>query len=272
MRSGKRVLYAVAPVLVLVVLLGCSLRFATYIHAGVYPAYRFLQGRIIAVRTGSTEPIETDGFIIHSRPGIEAGADEIIDIAHLYSAGVYEFFGYDRSRPVEIVLFDDEKELKKALFIPEDLSAIGAYAGGRINLLGPESLSEGSAEGNRPENVFVHELAHLVMDDICRGNYPMWFTEGSSLYVEYLLLGYEWGAGFEYDRVYTVDELTQSFSELDEQAAYRQSFLLVRGLVEGYGAGTYRSLLHALGKGEPFETAFCRIYGFDSRKLAEQAQ
>ncbi len=268
MRSGKRVLFVLVPALVLAVLLACSQRFSTYIYTGVYPVFRYLQGQIIAGRTGDLTSIEANGFMVYSRSGDEVGAEGMIAIARDYSADVYEFFGYERTSPVEIVLFDDEEELKKALRIPEGLSAIGAYAGGRISLLLPESISGGEAEGNRPENVYVHELAHLVMDDICKGNYPMWFTEGSALYVEYLLLGYEWGAGWEYDKVYTIDELAHSFGDLDEQAAYRQSFLLVKDLIEGYGVGKYRSLLSALGKGETFETAFDRIYGFESRELA----
>ena len=42
-------------------------------------------------------------------------------------------------------------------------------------------------------NSFVHELTHLVVDDLAGGNFPVWFTEGSALYMEYMLLGYEWG-------------------------------------------------------------------------------
>jgi len=41
------------------------------------------------------------------------------------------------------------------------------------------------------ENTALHEMVHLFTDDLGKGNFPTWFTEGVSWYFEYKINGYE---------------------------------------------------------------------------------
>ena len=51
-------------------------------------------------------------------------------------------------------------------------------------------------------------------------------------------------------------------TEADEEQvlAYRQSFLLVKGLIEKYGRESYLDFLHSLGDGTDFEDALADVF------------
>ena len=84
------------------------------------------------------------------------------------------------------------------------------------------------------------------------GNFPVWFTEGSALYMEYMLLGYEWGRELGSADIYSIEELTDDFYRLDEYQAYRQAFLEVSDIIERIGWDGYLDLLQELGDGQDF--------------------
>ncbi|HZK57256.1 MAG TPA: hypothetical protein VFD17_03005, partial [Clostridia bacterium] len=131
---------------------------------------------------------------------------------------------------------------------------IGVYYGDSVHILNPELWAEKS-EGL--EYIFcnkgpmLHELVHLFTDHIGNGNFPMWFTEGVSLYFEYLVDGYEWGKGilFTDTNTYTIKELNNNFYGLNQYRAYTQSFRLVKNMVDSYGLDKLIDTITLLGEG-----------------------
>lgn len=115
-------------------------------------------------------------------------------------------------------------------------------------------------------NVFIHELTHLMVDYLAKGNFPMWFTEGSALFMEYTFLGYEWGQDVKEFKHFTLEDLTHRFSELDEYLAYKQSFLMVRSIIETFGRDKYLTLLKSLGRGKNFSSAMEQIFDIKDSK------
>jgi len=266
-KYGRRLLYALAGVMLLLALFMLTCR--DFLYTRVYPVFKRYEGLRIQRELDDYKLLDDGGFIIRYTDGDEASALKLRDIANEYGGCVSDFFGISREEPVEIILFPHETILKGMLRIPQDQSAMGAYAGGRINLLSPNRFVDINQDIDSFDNVFVHEYAHLAADDLARGNYPIWFTEGCALYLEYDVLGYEWGSDLMDEDLshITVDDLTYRFASVDEYKAYRASFLIVRGLVEGYGKMNLTGMLDKLGKGVSFEQALAEVYGLNTSEL-----
>ncbi|MDR6225406.1 peptidase MA family metallohydrolase [Desmospora profundinema] len=186
-----------------------------------------------------------------------------------------EEYDFTPSRPVPIFLFPDRESLQAHFSWSHSQSATGVYFSGSIYLLNPEIWYKGfpHAEENpqewarlfREKGPLVHEVAHFYLDRVTGGNYPLWYTEGFAQWVEYDQLGYEWivpSNRLTHQNLYRYEELRDHFDQLDNQAlAYRQSFLLVRHMVEEQGIETLHRLHRLLGQGTPFETAWEQVFG-----------
>jgi hypothetical protein len=233
----------------------------TYVYTAVQPAYRQLEGIRIAQAVEDFQQMTGSDFVIRFEAGDEAAALMVLDIARASGDQVLGFFNHHKERPVEIIVFPDEHRLKGALRIPTAHSAMGAYAGGKIHILSPQGFTGGTGSADVLQNVFVHELAHLVVDDLTKGNYPMMFTEGVALYLEYEVLGYEWGSDLMGAHGFTAEDLMSQFFALDEYRAYRASFEIVKGLVEDYGRMKLLDMLYALGAGRSFDQSLMDVYG-----------
>lgn len=243
------------------------IKYKSVVVTGVRPVFRLIESQRISGKITGYEMLEDNDFTIRYKAEDGDAARKIKDIADSWGSKVLSFFEYEDPDPVSIVVFSQESELKSALRIPQEQSATGAYAGGRLNLLSPDGLAGLDQSPDSLVNVYVHELTHLIIDDMAKGNYPLWFTEGSALYMEYELLGYEWGLGITDDHVYTIDDLAKRFYALDEQMAYRQSFLAVKGLIHDYGEDKYLLLLRRLGSGADFNDALEEVYGVSQKNL-----
>ncbi|HHY81600.1 MAG TPA: hypothetical protein GX505_02845 [Clostridiales bacterium] len=228
-----------------------------------HPVMLQMEGRRITGRFADYQSLGTGWYSIHYQGNDDEAADMVKSIADTWGPEVLDFFCFHPSVPVNIMLYAEEDDLKGALRIPQGQSAIGAYAGGIVNLISPAAYKNSEAAIDSLTNVFVHELAHLALDKIAKGNYPLWFTEGSALYLEYILLGYEWGKGIKDEPAYSIEDLTYRFNSLDEQAAYRQSFLMVKQLIETHGREVYLDFLYSLGRGANFQEALTDRYGND---------
>ncbi|HZJ76081.1 MAG TPA: hypothetical protein VFC70_00095, partial [Oscillospiraceae bacterium] len=131
---------------------------------------------------------------------------------------------------------------------------MGVYYGNSVHILNPEFWAEGE---DKLEYMFynqgpmLHELAHLFTDHVGNGNFPMWFTEGVSLYLEYMVDDYEWGKDvvFTGTDTYTIEELSGNFYNLNQHKAYTKSFRLVKNMVDNHGLDKLIDTINLLGKG-----------------------
>lgn len=186
---------------------------------------------------------------------------------------------FEKSRKVEGLRYGFYPENKTLVFLYADQESMwdyqqsvkgqavmGLYNMGIIHVLSPKAylskrqISEKDFEKDGP---ILHEYVHNVIDEKSGGNIELWFTEGVALYEEYAVDGVEWAHDFNYERYYTGSELRNEFVELDEIQAYRQSFEIVRGLVENYGMESVISLLEGLKKGNTLDEAFTGVYGYE---------
>lgn len=233
-----------------------------------YPVYRSLSGSLIDRSLEGYKTFDYNNLTIYHTPEDKNALGLIKQISDEYSKQVLGFFDISEDYPIGIIIFSTEMELKGIFRIPENYSAMGAYFGGKIGLLSPSQYDSYNQSMDMLENVYVHELTHQVLDNLANGNLPIWFTEGTALFMEYDVLGYEWGKTIPlHDLSYSIDDLTRRFSDLDEYVAYRQSFLIVKGLIEEYGRDKFLSMVKMLGNGENFSNAVKGTYGLKQGQL-----
>ena len=248
MKKGT-IRWGLALCITLCIIIGVVIRFNGLVLARVYPVFQAFRGYRILQSVPHYEEEQFGNFSIRHNSINPDKLRDLEDIIHGYGNKVLDLFDYLPAGYIDVILFGDQEEFHQSLGIPRDLPTMGAYSGGKIAIL--DKAEDGSG-GNMLKNSFVHELTHLVVDDLAGGNFPAWFTEGSALYMEYMLLDYEWGRELGTADIYSIEELTEDFYRLDEYRAYRQAFIEVSAIIERGGWDGYLNLLQELGEGRDF--------------------
>lgn len=239
----------------------------------VYPLLRELQHEIIVYKTKDYHIKETEHFIIKHEKYDEEMIDLVAKAAEEKYIEVTKMFEYTPKDKITVIVYDDEQKLMQNTNLEQSKPPMGVYYASTIQILSPRLWVPSD---QNMEDIFlnqgpmVHEVTHLLVDDLARGNYPLWFTEGMALYQEYVQTGYEWGENLNYDGApFTVEQLTNDFSSLNEMLAYKRSFELVRSLAEREGFEKLNQVLRELKKGESFENAHQLVYGRSVNSMYE---
>lgn len=241
------------------------------IRTTAYPVYREIEKYRMVNRSKEFYSYETHNFIIRYT---EQDKDLIEDIGILAESAYIEVgqnFGYFPDKKTYIFIYPTRGELKKSLALEEGQGAMGVYYGDTISLLSPIEWMD--SLDNFLSNYWyygpiVHEYAHLITDRIAKSNYPLWFTEGISLYQEEVVTGYRWGEWIEWEmEPYSIRELNNNFNGLDEIMAYKRSYEIVGYMAQQYGFDSIIKILEELGRGTRFDTAIERVIGVDLATL-----
>ena len=209
---------------------------------------------------------ETEHFIIKYTDNNE---DVVRDLAEIFEKsyrieGIHYGF-YPKDKTI-VFIYDDHQSMLDYQQSVKGQAVMGLYNLGIIHILSPKAYLNGIQLYSRDYETggpILHEYAHRVIDDKSGGNIELWLTEGLALYEEYDVDGMEWAEGFSYERYYTAQEIRNGFMELDEIQSYRQSFDIVRGLIEWNGRESIIRMLDELKSGNTFDEAFLKIYGVD---------
>ncbi|MGE5678416.1 MAG: peptidase MA family metallohydrolase [Pseudomonadota bacterium] len=214
--------------------------------------------------SGEFKVYETRNFTIKYT---EADADIVGDLGNIFEKSLRvegERYSYKPSRKMTVFLYSDQESFWEHQPVVKGQAVMGMYNLGVIHVLSPkaylskEQIKEKDFEKGGP---ILHEYVHSVIDEKTRGNLELWLTEGIALYEEYAVDGVEWSPGYIYESSFTADELRNNFAALEENQAYRQSFDIVKGLIDNYGKENLITLLGELKSGSPMEAAFRKVYG-----------
>ncbi len=207
---------------------------------------------------------ETENFIIKYTDKDE----DVVRVIGMIFEKCYEVvgmhYGYYPENKTIVFVYNDQQSMWDYQQAVRGQAVMGLYNMGIIHVLSPkgyldrEQVIAKQFEENGP---ILHEYVHRVIDDRSSGNVELWLTEGIALYEEYAVYGTEWAEGFNYERYYSSDELRNGFMNLDETQSYKQSYDIVRGLIEQHGRESLSSVLDELKKGNTLEAAFSKIYG-----------
>lgn len=209
---------------------------------------------------------ETENFTIKYTAEDE---DIIEDIAGIFEKSYktagdsYEYYPQEKTM---VFVYNDQQSMWDYQRSVSGQAVMGLYHMGIIHVLSPkayldkEQVEQKLFEADGP---VLHEYVHKVIDDRTGGNIELWLTEGLALYEEYAVYGTEWAEGFVYESYYTGDELRKDFMKLDETQSYKQSYDIVRELIEQYGRESINTLLDELKNGNTLDEAFMRTYGME---------
>lgn len=202
--------------------------------------------------------LETKNFIIRYKEVDEEAAILTKKIAEDYYTDVCSMFNYYPDEKVNIIVYNTDEELLKNTKLKREVPPLGVYYGGIIHVLSPNLWIDDKENLNyifEKEGPIVHEFAHLIVDQITRGNYPMWLTEGIALYTEYKVTGFEWGKGMDIDEDISVEQLMNDFYGIDQNIAYAKSFNIVKDMSSRWGFEKMVFILNTLGEGNSLNTS-----------------
>jgi tetratricopeptide (TPR) repeat protein len=221
------------------------------------PDSRELQDRItawrreLALQSGFHEARSEHFSALFERAAHERIARTVLDRLEAAYARVGDALGVRPSDSIVVVLYTREqfREITK-------LAAWSSAAyDGRIRL----PIDDALVETEELDRVLSHELVHAVVAMLGGRVVPAWFNEG-------LATALEPPARDDADRTHppsasrpALSALHASFVDLptrDAEIAYAASARAVRRLIDERGVSTLVALLHDLGKGVPFASAF----------------
>lgn len=244
--------YALITILITAILVTVTIYYFEILQVSFYPVVKQFEKARVLRYAEDFQVLETENFIIrYEKEDIEY-AKLTGNIAEKYYERICNMFEYQPSTKSDIIIYNKEKDFLDILKFDRGNTPIGVYYSGIINILSPEiwiSDPEDINEIYEFNGPVIHEFAHLLIDDITRGNYPMWLTEGLALYTEYKITGFEWQDYDSNDYKVTLEELDKRFDAIDQTVAYRKSFEVVKGISDTWGFGKLRNMLDILGKG-----------------------
>lgn len=227
---------------------------------------RLMVGQEIKLRTAGFSQYQTEHFDIKFTSTDEDYVPLIAEVAEDAYVSVSKMFDREPQGQTTIVVYPDSSSLARSFGWDRDEKAMGVYWAGSIRILSPREWLT-SADIKKQfieEGPMVHEFAHLMVDEITRGNYNRWWTEGIAQYVEKKITGFEFadpfasGREFEY---YTLSTLAKNFDNLDQQLAYWEALRLAEYIVKEYGEDCLFAINTSLGEGNTMTVAIEKSLG-----------
>jgi len=219
----------------------------------VRPLIRSIENRIVLYKTRNFNELETDTYIFRYENIDKKTLDLIINTAEDKYKQIADIFPYKLEDKVLIVVYNNTDLMMNTTMLSKGDPPMGVYYGDSIHIANPELWVDRIEELDYKfynEGPMLHELVHLFTDHVGRGNFPMWFAEGVSLYFEYMIDGYEWGEEVIFsEKDYTIEELSGQFKSLNQYEAYTKSFRLVKTLVQNHGLDQLIDIITSLGNG-----------------------
>ncbi len=221
------------------------------------PLMRNLEYRMVSLQVRGYNQLETENFIINYQDIDKKVLNLVAVTAESKYQQTVELFKYKPNNKIKIVLYDDPEPMMRVTTLRKGTPPMGVYYGDTLHILDPTHWIKDTSQMEYifyREGPILHELVHLFTDHLARGNFPIWFTEGVSLYFEYEIDEYQWGKDVEFkEGEYTLDELTYSFNEKDQYLAYTKSFRIIKNYVEEHGLESLMKLIMELGEGNQFK-------------------
>lgn len=222
--------------------------------------FRFMVGQETALRTGSWEELDTPHFRIKYLPADDHYVQLVCEAAEDAYIEVSVQMGRQPSKQTTIVVYPDNASLAASFGWDRNEKALGVYWGGTIRILSPRAwlTNIGQRERFIREGPMVHELAHLMVDEMSRGNYNRWWTEGVAQYTEREITGFEFTSPFKNKDdlyYYQLDNLEKKYDRLEQSVAYWESLQAVDYIVGAYGEDKIYLVLDRLSMGDSMAKA-----------------
>lgn len=227
---------------------------------------RLMVGQEIKLRTAGFSQYQTEHYDIKFTSVDKEYVPLIAETAEDAYISVSKIFKQEPQGQTTIVVYPDSSSLASSFGWDRDEKAMGVYWAGSIRILSPrEWLTDTDIKKQFvDEGPMAHEFAHLMVDEITRGNYNRWWTEGIAQYVEKKITGFEFADPFASGReleYYSLSTLGKNFDKIDQQLAYWESLRSAEYIVEKYGEDRLFAINTSLGEGNTMPIAIEKSLG-----------
>lgn len=233
---------------------------STTIMSKAYPVYKLIGKDKIENSVKDYSYAYSKHFIIRYSKPDKKYIGLVMDTAEKHFYDITKDLGYVPKGKSVIIIYNNPAEMNTDFSLAKGDNAMGIYLNGVISIESPSlwiSPDQNLKAVFQKDGPVVHEFTHLVVDDVAKGNYPVWFTEGIALIEEYRQDGYVWGEDLSYNgKPYTYNEITNDFNSLDEMLAYKRAFQVTKAISDKYGMSSIRGILKDLGNGMNLEESF----------------
>jgi hypothetical protein len=197
-------------------------------------------------------------------------AGELLDSADAGLAKIKNDTGATLQEPISIYIYASSHDLQGSMIYPQEWT--GGVTFTRYGIIAIGVSLDNLAWGKRAT---VHELAHLVMNQVTSNPYnglPTWLNEGLAMNTEGTLEPV-FSAMLEQaiadDSLISVRSLSAPFSAYSNLSylSYAQSYSLVNYLITEFGQAKMLALLQTFRQGSTYDGAFQSVYGFDQGGL-----
>lgn len=234
----------------------------------LYGFFREIARAQTLLRTHGWQHFEDDYLILRYR-GDKEGAALVQETTRLFYQRICDDFNFTPKQKIPIIVYASREELNASFGWPASENAMGVYWGGVIRVLAPRAwINEDDPEAVKrifwQSGPMAHEMTHLVLDYVARGNYPRWFTEGLAQYEEYKITGFLFSQppGIWERGLYPLERMDRNFDALPDQTlAYRQSLSAVEYIVAVYGEDGLHKIINNLAQGKNFHDSMIQALG-----------
>lgn len=239
--------------------------------AALYNSFREVIKAKSLWETRKWSEVEGEKFIIRFTNSNEGAlwAPLVLKNADEVYQSVTSLFNYTPEGKIMLILHPSRESLGDTFGWESNVSAMGVYWAGVIQILSPNEWLKGQPEEVmltfKEQGPMIHEFTHFVVDYRTNGNYTRWLTEGIAQYAELKLAGFrfeESNSSLEQE-LYPFTKMDRNFDNLPNQnLAYRQSLAAVYFLVDTHGEESINELLEVLATGVSQEKAFGEVFGY----------
>ncbi len=230
--------------------------------------FRLMVGQEISLKTAHFSQMSTAHYKIKYLPVDAEYAQMVASAAEDAYSSVSNMLGQEPARRTTVIIYPDNASLARSFGWDKNQKAMGVYWGGSIRILSPGAwmTDAGDQQLFMKEGPMVHELAHLLVDEMSHGNYNRWWTEGIAQYAEKKITGFEFSSPFENQQdlnYYTLEELQDNFDQLEQSVAYWESLKAVEYIAGKYGEDKIYAILRQCGEGDSMPAAVEKSLGMD---------
>lgn len=231
--------------------------------------FRFMVGQETRLQTGQWDEMQTEHYVIKYLPVDQAYVAMVAETAEEAYSSVTDRMGeVPGGQQTTIVIYPDNTSLAASFGWDKNEKALGVYWGGTIRILSPGAWMSNPLQQDlfNKEGPMVHEFTHLMVDDMTKGNYNRWWTEGVAQYTEKNITGFEFAVPFngkQQFQYYTLDNLDKNFDKLDQSIAYWEALQAVDFIAGNYGEDKIFTIMQCLSKGDNMTRAIENALGID---------
>ena len=235
---------------------------------------RFVVGQETRLNTAKFQEMQTTHFKIKYTQADSDYVSIIADSAEKAYSQVNQKMDAAGQQKTTLVVYPDSQSLAKCFGWDKNEKALGVYWAGTIRILSPHAwLKQAYNEDEfQTDGPLVHEYVHLIVDDMTKGNYNRWWTEGVAQYVEKQITGFQFEdpSDVSSDQIYTLQELGKNFDQLDQQIAYCEARQAIDFIASQYGEEKIYTIMSYLAQGDTIQKAIEKAVGTDFNSFAYQ--